>query len=90
MVTEDGRHHRHHLRQPNNRPSDEQHGPRSGHPVTVLAVTDRFQVVPAAYVVLRRSDIGDEVLLQLREGTGYMDGHCATAAAGHVEAGSAF
>jgi 8-oxo-dGTP diphosphatase len=48
----------------------------------------RFQVVPAAYVFLRR-EVGDaaEVLLQLREGTGYMDGHWAAAAAGHVEAG---
>lgn len=45
---------------------------------------ERFRVVPAAYVVLRR---GDEVLLQLREGTGYMDGRWACAAAGHVEAG---
>jgi 8-oxo-dGTP diphosphatase len=48
----------------------------------------RFQVVPAAYVLLRRSEDGvDQVLLQLREGTGYMDGHWAAAAAGHVEAG---
>jgi 8-oxo-dGTP diphosphatase len=45
-------------------------------------VTKRFRVVPAAYVVLRR---GDEVLLQLRQNTGYMDGHWACAAAGHVE-----
>nr|NLD40302.1 NUDIX domain-containing protein [Actinomycetales bacterium] len=44
----------------------------------------RFQLVPAAYVFLRR---GDEVLLQLRRNTGYMDGHWAAAAAGHVEAG---
>ena len=52
---------------------------------TVAAVTlDRFQVVPAAYVVLRRDD---EVLLQLRRGTGYMDEHWACAAAGHVERG---
>jgi 8-oxo-dGTP diphosphatase len=29
---------------------------------------------------------GDEVLLQLRQGTGYRDGHWAVAAAGHVEA----
>nr|WP_239028154.1 NUDIX domain-containing protein [Pseudonocardia acidicola] len=29
---------------------------------------------------------GDEVLLQLRRNTGFMDGHWATAAAGHVEA----
>jgi len=44
----------------------------------------RFVVVPAAYVYLRR---GDEVLLQLRRGTGYMDDHWAAAAAGHVERG---
>ena len=44
-------------------------------------------MVPAAYVVLRRGGGGEEVLLQLREGTGYMDGHWATAAAGHVESG---
>jgi 8-oxo-dGTP pyrophosphatase MutT (NUDIX family) len=47
-------------------------------------VTSRFRVVPAAYVVLRR---GRQVLLQLRSGTGYRDGHWACAAAGHVEAG---
>ena len=39
--------------------------------------------MPAAYVLLRR---GDEVLLQLRRNTGYMDDHWAAAAAGHVEA----
>jgi 8-oxo-dGTP diphosphatase len=50
----------------------------------VLGMTDRFRIVPAAYVLFRR---GDEVLLQLRQGTGYMDGHWAMAAAGHVEAG---
>ena len=45
-------------------------------------------MVPAAYVLLLR---GDEVLLQLRRNTGFMDGHWACAAAGHVEAGeSAF
>lgn len=44
---------------------------------------DRFQVIPAAYVALRR---GDEVLLLLRAGTGYMDGFWATPA-GHVEHG---
>jgi 8-oxo-dGTP pyrophosphatase MutT (NUDIX family) len=48
----------------------------------------RFQVVPAAYVLLRRAVDGEEqLLLQLRRGTGYMDGHWAAAAAGHVEAG---
>lgn len=44
----------------------------------------RFRVVPAAYVLLLR---GDEVLLQLRRGTGFMDEHWACSAAGHVEAG---
>ncbi|MEU4196021.1 NUDIX domain-containing protein [Kribbella sp. NPDC026611] len=44
---------------------------------------DRFRVVPAAYVVLRR---GDEVLLMLRANTGYMDGFWAVPA-GHVERG---
>lgn len=48
----------------------------------------RFQVVPAAYVLLRRRADGvEQLLLQLRRGTGYMDGHWAAAAAGHVEAG---
>lgn len=47
-------------------------------------MTNRFQVVPASYVILRE---GDRVLLQLRQGTGYMDGCWAAAAAGHVEAG---
>ena len=48
----------------------------------------RFVVVPAAYVfLLRGSDAGPEVLLQLRQNTGYMDGHWAAAAAGHVEKG---
>jgi 8-oxo-dGTP diphosphatase len=47
----------------------------------------RFRVVPAAYVFLLRAvGRGDEVLLQLRQGTGYRDGHWAAAAAGHVEA----
>lgn len=51
---------------------------------------NRFVVVPAAYVFLLRhaEDTGArEVLLQLREGTGYMDGHWAAAVAGHVERG---
>jgi 8-oxo-dGTP diphosphatase len=48
----------------------------------------RFVVVPAAYVfLLRDTDAGLEVLLQLRQNTGYMDGHWAAAAAGHVEKG---
>jgi 8-oxo-dGTP pyrophosphatase MutT (NUDIX family) len=51
-------------------------------------VTDRFVVVPAAYVFLLRDGVsGPEVLLQLRQNTGFMDGHWAAAAAGHVEQG---
>jgi 8-oxo-dGTP diphosphatase len=44
----------------------------------------RFRVVPAAYVLLRQDG---EVLLQLRQNTGFRDGHWAMAAAGHVERG---
>ncbi len=48
----------------------------------------RFVVVPASYVFLLRDGIeGLEVLLQLRQNTGYMDHHWAAAAAGHVEKG---
>lgn len=52
-------------------------------------MSERFRVVPAAYVFLLRprAERGDEVLLQLRQNTGYMDGHWAAAAAGHVERG---
>jgi 8-oxo-dGTP diphosphatase len=49
---------------------------------------DRFVLVPASYVFLMRDGAaGTEVLLQLRQNTGYMDGHWAAAAAGHVERG---
>ena len=48
----------------------------------------RFVVVPASYVfLLRVGGSGTEVLLQLRQNTGYMDDHWAAAAAGHVEQG---
>lgn len=51
-------------------------------------MTERFVVVPASYVfLLREGDRGTEVLLQLRQNTGYMDDHWAAAAAGHVERG---
>jgi 8-oxo-dGTP pyrophosphatase MutT (NUDIX family) len=51
-------------------------------------MTDRFVVVPASYVLfVRRVGDDDQVLLQLRRGTGYMDEHWATAAAGHIEKG---
>lgn len=47
-----------------------------------------FVVVPASYVYLLREVAGStQVLLQLRQGTPYMDGHWAAAAAGHVERG---
>ena len=42
----------------------------------------RFSLVPAAYVALLRDD---QVLLQQRQNTGYMDGHWSFSAAGHVE-----
>lgn len=45
-------------------------------------MAERLALTPVSYVILRR---GDSVLLQLRQGTGYMDGHWSTAAAGHVE-----
>ncbi|MDQ6657736.1 MAG: NUDIX domain-containing protein [Actinomycetota bacterium] len=53
---------------------------------------ERFRVVPASYVIFLRGDGTDrEVLLQLRSGTGYLDGYWALAAAGHIEQGeSAF
>jgi 8-oxo-dGTP diphosphatase len=63
----------------------------------LAGVTDRFVLVPASYVYLLREADGTagasgagpatEVLLQLRQGTPYMDGHWAAAAAGHVERG---
>lgn len=50
-------------------------------------LSGRTLLVAAAYVVLRRhGPAGDEVLLQLRRGTGYRDGHWATLA-GHVDPG---
>ena len=57
-----------------------------------------FTLVPAAYVYLLRPDpsaldrdavavsSATQVLLQLRQNTGYMDGHWACGASGHVEA----
>jgi 8-oxo-dGTP diphosphatase len=64
---------------------------------------DRFVVVPASYVFFLRpaassvvepprgtsgvSRPGEQVLLQLRQNTGFMDDHWAAAAAGHVEKG---
>lgn len=48
----------------------------------------RFAVVPAASgYLLRGTGTATEVLLQLRRRTGYMDGHWAAAAAGHLERG---
>ena len=49
----------------------------------------RFAIVPAAYIFLVRftEDHEQEVLLQLRQNTGFMDGFWAAAAAGHIERG---
>lgn len=44
----------------------------------------RHSLIPASYVYLIRDS---EVLLQLRQNTGYMDGHWTAGAAGHVEPG---
>ena len=56
--------------------------------MTVKSIEERFVVVPAAYVFLLRDGVdGTEVLLQLRQNTGFMDDHWAAAAAGHVEKG---
>ena len=43
-----------------------------------------FALVPASYVYLLR---GDEVLMQQRQNTGYMDGYWVAGAAGHVDPG---
>jgi 8-oxo-dGTP pyrophosphatase MutT (NUDIX family) len=51
---------------------------------------NRFQVIPAAYVLLVEPTTdgpADRVLLSLRCNTGYMDEHWSFGAAGHVEAG---
>ena len=54
----------------------------------MTGIEDRFVVVPAAYVLLLRGEgPGTEVLLQLRQGVDFMDGHWASGAAGHVERG---
>lgn len=46
----------------------------------------RIPLTAAAYAVMTRAgEHGTEVLLQLRRGTGYMDGWWACGAAGHVE-----
>ena len=50
-------------------------------------MADRTLLVAAAYVALRREVAGrEEVLLLLRSGTGYLDGHWALLA-GHVDPG---
>jgi 8-oxo-dGTP diphosphatase len=43
--------------------------------------TDRFKLIPAAYLLLRRDD---EILLQRRAGTGYQDGMYSLVS-GHLE-----
>jgi 8-oxo-dGTP pyrophosphatase MutT (NUDIX family) len=49
------------------------------------ARSGRHWLVPASYLFLL--DDQRRVLLQLRRGTGFMDGYWAAAAAGHVDAG---
>ncbi|MDQ4007441.1 MAG: NUDIX domain-containing protein [Actinomycetota bacterium] len=52
--------------------------------------SERFALVPASYVLLLRAGpggSGDQVLLQRRQHTGFMDGFWAASAAGHVERG---
>ncbi|MGP9782326.1 NUDIX hydrolase [Glutamicibacter sp. AOP12-B1-11] len=44
----------------------------------------RNALTPVSYVIVRDRN---RVLLQRRQGTGYLDGYWSTAAAGHVEAG---
>lgn len=52
------------------------------------ASMERFCLIPAVYVLLRRRrGRRREVLLQYRRGTTFMDEHWAASAAGHVEAG---
>lgn len=52
---------------------------------TLRAMADHsFALVPASYVYLLR---GDDVLLQQRQNTGYMDGYWVAGAAGHVDPG---
>lgn len=49
---------------------------------------DEFALIPASYVYLLRTRQGhQEVLLQLRQNTGWKDGHWAAGAAGHVDRG---
>ncbi|YAL84283.1 dihydrofolate reductase [Dermacoccaceae bacterium W4C1] len=51
-------------------------------------VSPRVPLVAASYLMLTRpGERGTEVLLQLRQGTGFMDGWWGCGAAGHVEAG---
>lgn len=51
----------------------------------------RFKCTPCVFIYLtRESKNGKEILLQLRENTGYMDGKYHFGAAGHVEAGETF
>ena len=49
-----------------------------------MARVSRYSLIPASYVYLLHDG---QVLLQLRQNTGYMDGYWAAGAAGHVEPG---
>lgn len=55
------------------------------------SVKSRFKCTPCIFFYLTRNGKnGKEVLLQLRDHTGYMDGKYHFGAAGHVEAGESF
>ena len=56
-------------------------------PPRVAPVTASSSSRPAALTCSATVRTGTEVLLQLRQGTPYMEGHWAAAAAGHVERG---
>ncbi|KKR95801.1 MAG: NUDIX hydrolase [candidate division TM6 bacterium GW2011_GWE2_41_16] len=49
---------------------------------------ERYKIIPEVYIILIRNS-GQEVLLQLRQGTGYNDGLWGLVA-GHVEPGEFF
>ncbi len=49
-------------------------------------MSERFKTLSAAMLLLSRtSDKGEEILLQKRKNTGYMDGYWDFSASGHVE-----
>jgi cytidine deaminase len=68
----------------NRPPASHRLGLRADPTEAVLVPPARYSVVPAAYVYLIADD---QVLLQRRRNTGYMDGMWVAGAAGHIEPG---